>query len=278
MDDVECAAWYLRMVHEGAPALTRRMDSLETLDAFDSEALTAALHRGALNVRHLGLVASCAELPHARDAAVVEMIARVAKEELRSAQRAIVWGWVADAKAKAKARAAGARSGSRSAASAAASAAAWNELAAQQRVHAATLFDLVLGASSDCDAFWTSVLAPKVYTKFGYDIVRASYGDPAGWTATDSAVLTARRAVHRPALLFALSHQCGFELTFAADAGALDALAPRLGVVAQPIALDALRVVAGGVACKASFELGGEAGSGDVGSECGNSGGSWPQQ
>jgi tetratricopeptide (TPR) repeat protein len=261
LDDVECAAWYLRMVHDTAPALTRRIDALELGGVFHSEALAAALHDAGLNVRHLGLVASFAMLPHARDAAIVEMIARVAKAELRNAQRNIVWSWATAQSAES--------SSSRGAAKDAA-ALAWAQLAGEQRVHAATLFDLVLGASADCDAFWTSVLAPGVFAKFGFNVASGTYGEAEWVDGRESAVLNARRAVHLPALLFALSHHCGFELRDGANAAALDALAPRLGATAQPIALDALVLVAGGVSCKASFEIGGAAGCGDAASDVAN--------
>jgi hypothetical protein len=51
-------------------------------DELDSTSITVKMHSCGVNIRYLGKVAERCELPHVREALVVEMLARTSKKVL----------------------------------------------------------------------------------------------------------------------------------------------------------------------------------------------------
>eukprot|EP00698_Gefionella_okellyi_P004774 TRINITY_DN14419_c0_g1_i1.p1 TRINITY_DN14419_c0_g1~~TRINITY_DN14419_c0_g1_i1.p1 ORF type:complete len:1104 (+),score=280.52 TRINITY_DN14419_c0_g1_i1:41-3313(+) len=155
------------------PEFVQQLDLLELLP-FDSDGLTSALHTAGINVRYLGRIAELTRLPHVRDLCVVEMIARVCKQTLFRNLRSLL----------------------RQQKEVQAHAQEYDGVSIKTRIDMDTdvrfcvvdFFNLVLGAGSETDRFWYTVIVENVTKKFRFAI------NP--------------RAVHRPALFHAMQHHC----------------------------------------------------------------------
>ena len=138
--DVAKASQHLREVV--IPRLVGHLDSLEEFP-LDGAALVRVMHRHGVNVRHLGRIAEMTALPHVRDTAVIEMVARVCKHILNRSLRAL-------------ARFARDQPG----------------VAGHDKAPGCItdFFNLVLGHGDEASRFWDEVIAPAVVAKFKYVI------------------------------------------------------------------------------------------------------------
>lgn len=208
-DDVAQACRYLRDTVVGE--FVKQMDLL-ALVPVDSAHLTALMHDRGINARYLGAIADTTALPHVREMAVCEMVARTCKAVLQRSWRR-------------RARSARASAGRRpdhprlhddDAKLDQALRQAARQQAGAQRDAAVDLFNAVLGHDAD---FWRRCIAERLARKFAYAI-----------SAEES------RALHRPLLLAALQHHCGVRLV---DAGARRTGPPAPLTRQQVVAIDA---------------------------------------
>lgn len=77
-----CRAITANTTSAAATSATAQLDLSEEIP-LNSHSLITALHLAGINVRHIGRVAALSRLPHVRDMAVAEMVARVGKMALQ---------------------------------------------------------------------------------------------------------------------------------------------------------------------------------------------------
>jgi hypothetical protein len=213
------------------------LESCAGMGAVDSLAITQHMHTAGVNSRYLGSVAALAksmQLPHLKEAAECEMVARTMKHMLglnmrRTAVHAakLVSQKVAASNTKEEAEEA-VESGKKL-------------LSDALSTCAIDLCNLLLGRSEDARSFWRDAVCPAVFTKFGYalpppvgleedyDAINEAAIAAAIASGSSSSSLDALPSVALPfqsstqhhlplhplQLFFAVSHHCG--ISFALD-------------------------------------------------------------
>ena len=134
--DVAKASQHLREVT--LPALVGQLDALDEFP-LEGTALVRVMHRHGINVRHLGRIAEMTMLPHVRDTAVIEMVARVCKHILDRSLRVLARVALDQPSTGGQDEAPGC---------------------------VTDFFNLVLGQGDEASRFWDEVIAPAVLAKF----------------------------------------------------------------------------------------------------------------
>jgi hypothetical protein len=80
-DDINCMKASKMLMNEVIPNLVNLLDKL-TIVPVDSPTLSSVFHENGVNMRFLGRLANTCLLPHLKEIAVIEMIARTAKKVL----------------------------------------------------------------------------------------------------------------------------------------------------------------------------------------------------
>lgn len=81
VNDDEVAELSRKLLDDVIPSFVAELDSMTRLPCTSHE-LSTEMHAAGINMRYLGRVASLTKLPHVRELAEVEMVARVAKHVL----------------------------------------------------------------------------------------------------------------------------------------------------------------------------------------------------
>ncbi|KAG9393581.1 Clustered mitochondria [Carpediemonas membranifera] len=150
-----------RLTQEVIPAVVRALDSLDS-PFHTSFELTQYLHRAGVNVRYLGLVARLSRVPHVRQHAVTEMIARTAKTILNDSLRRMTRFF--------------ARHGVQPETQYDAEGFPIMEepdddyTGTQFKSIIVDLFNLVLGSGPESTQFWTETLVPVIEEDYGFTV------------------------------------------------------------------------------------------------------------
>mmetsp|Transcript_93787 Transcript_93787/g.268453 ORF Transcript_93787/g.268453 Transcript_93787/m.268453 type:complete len:1190 (-) Transcript_93787:209-3778(-) len=199
-DDTKCMQTSLFLLREQTHRLASKLDSL-TVFVYDSHTLTTVMHRFGFNIRHLGSVYAACTSPHVRTLILTEAIGRVCKhllaQTLRRAARKHHVAMAALAQSVEPSQFEAPQAGAGQAAAIVESIVAENAKH-QERVSALTteFLNVVVGSSTESDAFWSQVLPPAIHEKFGPCFEYASF----------------KACVHLPQLLLALQYHCGVRL------------------------------------------------------------------
>ena len=167
--DVEVGSATRYMLKDRLPSFVHELDRLKTFP-YDSGTFTKAVHDNGINIRHTGRIAEQTRLPHVRELAVVEMLARTGKVILGRGHRRII------SKAQVAARQVLRQKATLTGTKKIDSDLKANMLMYAERLrddtveHIVDFFNLMVGSPNDKenDAFWNDVLIPCLSEKFGY--------------------------------------------------------------------------------------------------------------
>ncbi len=165
------------LVGKVVPDFVKQLNLLDFVP-LDSVHLTSLMHQRGINVRYLGIIAEQTLMPHVREMAMCEMVARSCKTLLGERLRALIRSYTPTRRSDSTDdyNLVGIARG----------------LSHQCREGIVEMFNLILGTDA---LFWKGELGEKVHQKFGY-ILGADEGS----------------RLHRPLLLAALQYHCGVVL------------------------------------------------------------------
>lgn len=156
------------LVDRVIPEFVAKLDSLQLMPC-DSGAITNALHTAGINARHLGRIANGSTMPHVREMAEVEMVARAAKHIIGRKMRAVIQRIAASTAVDDGAD--DFRDGDDATGAAVHAARSYSLVVRRELAACAVdLYNLILGRSVAALRFWVEVIGPSVESLFDYKL------------------------------------------------------------------------------------------------------------
>jgi hypothetical protein len=222
VNDDEVAEVSRKLLDDVIPSFVAELDSMTRLPC-DSHELSAEMHAAGINMRYLGRIASLTKLPHVRELAEIEMIARVAKHVLIvRVFRLVMVSTLAGCASLVLCVQAPLRKLMDSLPSkettaflnpSAAYAAQSHIMVAKREVQGVIIdfLNLLLGTGPKSDEYWRQIIEPCVQSIFSYSFGGAT---PASSSSVRSGEAggDGRLLLHKPQLLLAVQHACGIRV------------------------------------------------------------------